>query len=197
MGHVSGPSRFPGSGYDDRMARRLFIFDDPDRFVAGTIGSPGQRSFYLQARQAGALVTVAVEKTQVAVLADRLGELLDTVQAATVSAAGAGGTDQQPLDEPLVEAFRVGAMALAWDAGAEAVVVEAQPLDDDAEYVEVPDDDPEGPDLLRVRLSPDEARAFVSRSLDVVGAGRPPCPFCGMPLEATGHFCLQRNGRLN
>lgn len=196
MGHVSGPSRFRGSGYDDRMTRRLFIFDEPDRFVAGTVGAPGQRSFYLQARKAGALVSVAVEKTQVAVLADRLGDLLDTLQPDTAEAA-ADGSDQQPLDEPVIEAFRVGAMALAWDAGAQAVVVEAQPLDDDADYREVPDDDPEGPDLLRVRLSPDEARAFVSRSLDVVGAGRPPCPFCGMPLEPTGHFCLRSNGRLN
>ncbi len=179
------------------MARRLFLFDDPDRFVAGTVGTPGQRSFYLQARKAGSVVTVAVEKTQVAVLADRLGDLLDSIQPQTAAAAGPDGSDHRPLDEPVVEAFRVGAMALAWDAGAQAVVVEAQPLDDDAEYREVADDDPEGPDLLRVRLTPDDARAFVSRSLDVVGAGRPPCPFCGMPLEPTGHFCLRSNGRLN
>ncbi|HEX5397277.1 MAG TPA: DUF3090 family protein, partial [Candidatus Limnocylindria bacterium] len=61
------------------MARRLFIFDEPDRFVAGTIGEPGARSFYLQARKGGAVVSVSLEKTQVAVLADRLGDLLDSI----------------------------------------------------------------------------------------------------------------------
>ena len=177
------------------MARRLFIFDDPDRFVAGTVGQPGQRSFYLQARKGGAVVTVGVEKTQVAVLADRLGDMLDAIE--PTSPMSGPSADAGPLDEPLIEAFRVGAMSLAWDPQQQSVVVEAQPLADDGEYHETADNDPDGPDLLRVRISPAEARSFIDRSLTLVGAGRPACPFCGMPLEPTGHFCLRANGQLN
>lgn len=177
------------------MARRLFIFDEPDRFVAGTVGEPGARSFYLQACKGGAVVSVSLEKTQVAVLADRLGDLLDTIEPAVQASTDA--RDPKPLDEPVVEVFRVGAMALAWDPAHGSVVVEAQPLDDAVDYHEVPDDDPDGPDVLRVRISAAEARSFVDRSLALVGAGRPACPFCGMPLELTGHFCTQGKGRLN
>ncbi len=176
------------------MPRRLFIFDDPDRFVAGTVGGPGERSFYLQARKGGAVVSVGLEKTQAAVLADRLAQMLDALEGAGVDPPIG---DPMPLDEPIVESFRVGAMALAWDAGHGTVVVEAQPLAEDGEYHEAPDDDPDGPDLLRVRLSADGARSLVDRLLHLVGAGRPSCPFCGMPLEPTGHFCTRTTSRLN
>lgn len=175
------------------MARRLFVFDEPDRFVAGAVGDPGNRTFYLQARKGGVLVSVALEKAQVAALASRLSDLLDAVEVETPRT----DPDAAALDEPLVELFRVGAMALAWDAAGEQVVIEAQTESDDGEYVEVPDDAPDGPDLLRVRMDGREARAFVRRAQALVVAGRPPCPFCGQPLDPQGHFCPRRNGQLN
>jgi uncharacterized repeat protein (TIGR03847 family) len=58
------------------MPRRLFVFDDPDRFATGTVGQPGSRTFFLQARASGRVVSVVIEKTQVSALAERLGELL-------------------------------------------------------------------------------------------------------------------------
>jgi uncharacterized repeat protein (TIGR03847 family) len=176
------------------MTRRLFIFDEPDRFVAGTVGEPGDRAFYLQARKGGALVSVGIEKVQVAALAARLDDLLDAVDA---PATDAEATDQHPLEEPVVELFRVGAMALAWDPDREAIVIEAQTPTDDGDYVELPDDAQDGPDLLRVRIPPTDARGFVRRAEALVTAGRPPCPFCGQPLEPSGHFCPRGNGQLN
>ncbi|HUF07232.1 MAG TPA: DUF3090 domain-containing protein [Candidatus Binatia bacterium] len=175
------------------MTRRLFLFDDPDRFVAGAVGEPGERAFYLQARKGSVLVSVGLEKIQVAALAQRLEDLLDAVEAPTERAVA----DAHDLEAPVVELFRVGAMALAWDAGTEAVVIEAQTPSEDGEYVELPDDADEGPDLLRVRLSAADARGFVHRAEALVSAGRPACPFCGQPLEATGHFCSRGNGALN
>jgi len=175
------------------MTRRLFIFDDPDRFVAGTIGEPGERAFYLQARQGSALVSVALEKVQVAALAARLDDLLDAVDA---PADGSGG-DQRGLEEPVVELFRVGAMALAWDAGNEAIVIEAQTPTEEGDYVELPDDADQGPDLLRVRLDPVDARGFVRRAEALLGAGRPACPFCGEPLDPQGHFCARGSEPVN
>jgi uncharacterized repeat protein (TIGR03847 family) len=180
------------------MPRRLFIFDRPDRFVAGVVGEPGSRAFYLQARQGGALITVGLEKTQVSALAERLGELLIAVGEAGVTEAGgaaAGGTDPAPpLEEPVVELFRVGALTLAWDPEQSEVLVEARPVSEDGEYPEVSDDDPAGPDLLRVTLDPRAARRFTVAAVALVAAGRPACPFCGQPLDPTGHFCLRMNG---
>lgn len=174
------------------MPRRLFLFDEPERFLAGTVGEPGNRTFYLQARKGGALATVALEKTQVAALAERLEDLLDAVE------AGPATSDEEAsLDEPLRELFRVGAMALAWDATSETVVIEAQTPSDDGEYAELPDDAPDGPDLLRVRIDPSTARRFVRHAETLLSAGRPPCPFCGQPLDPQGHFCARSNGRLN
>jgi uncharacterized repeat protein (TIGR03847 family) len=189
----------------DGMPRRLFIFDSPDRFVPGTVGVPGNRTFFLQARKGRAVVTVALEKAQVSALADRMSELLMVVDEDGPLAVLAGGPAHEatpaeaehPLDEPVVEAFRVGAMALSWDADAERVVIEAQPQDESGEYVEADDDAEEGPDVMRVRIEPDDARTFVRRARSLVASGRPPCPFCGEPLEPTGHFCVQQSGLLN
>lgn len=175
------------------MARRLFVFDDPDRFVAGAVGEPGSRTFYLQARKGSVLVSVSLEKEQVAALADRLGDLLAAVEAPVETAV----EDSGALDDPIVELFRVGAMALAWDATTSTIVIEAQTPSADGDYVEVPDDADDGPDLLRVRIDPAAAEGFVRRAAALMTAGRPACPFCGEPLSATGHFCTQRNGRVN
>ena len=51
------------------MPRRIYSFDHPDRFVAGAVGQPGQRTFFLQATKGGQIVSVALEKAQVAILA--------------------------------------------------------------------------------------------------------------------------------
>jgi uncharacterized repeat protein (TIGR03847 family) len=172
------------------MTRRLFIFDDPDRFVAGSVGEPGERAFYLQARKGGALVSVALEKVQVAALAERMDDLLNAVDAAD----GPAAPEEPGLEEPVVELFRVGAMALAWDARNEAVVVEAQTPTEDGEYAELPDEAEDGPDLLRVRIDVARARRFVLRTEALLAGGRPACPFCGEPLEPSGHFCLRASG---
>lgn len=171
------------------MARRVFDFDTPDRFVAGVIGEPGARTFYLQARQGGALVSIGLEKTQVAALAGRMSELLDTVEGLSGELSAGVARDDRPLEEPTVALFRVGAMALAWDATAAQIVIEAQPLGADAALDDSPGQSPATLDLFRVRVEPARARDFVRRAAALVAAGRPACPFCGEPLEPTGHFC--------
>ncbi|TMR90854.1 DUF3090 domain-containing protein [Nonomuraea basaltis] len=172
----------------------VFDYDPPERFVAGALGQPGARVFFLQARAEGRLTTVALEKLQVAALAGRLDELLDEVLrlsggAAQVPAlAPADLTDDEPLDVPVAEDFRVGTMALAWDAERSQVVIEAQ------EVVDEDDLDSPDPAVLRVRISAGAARAFTQRALQIVSAGRPPCPLCAQPLDAAGHVCVRLNG---
>ena len=184
------------------MSRRRYLFDPPERFVAGTIGRPGDRTFFLQARDGPRVVSIVLEKVQVAVLADRLAELLSELERRGVATAGevaaaASGEDVRPLDEPLNEAFRAGSLTLGWDGDAERVLVEARAQSEDGEEIDPDEDDDEdedGPDLLRVRMTADAARSFVARAARVVAAGRPPCPLCGAPLDPQGHICPRRNG---
>ena len=70
------------------MARRRYLFDPPERFVAGTVGRPGDRTFFLQARDGPRVVSIVLEKVQVAVLADRLGDLLSELERRGVEAVG-------------------------------------------------------------------------------------------------------------
>lgn len=181
------------------MPRRILVFDPPDRFVAGTVGQPGQRTFYLQARQGDRLATVLLEKVQVAALADRLEVLLAELRrrGLSIPTEAPEEGDHAPLDEPLAEEFRAGTMSLAWDTRTEEIIIEARAIageDPGEEADEVDDDDPEGPDLLRVRLTPTAALGFIERAERVVASGRPPCPWCGQPLDPQGHFCPRRNG---
>jgi uncharacterized repeat protein (TIGR03847 family) len=180
------------------VPRTIFDFDPPERFVAGTVGQPGDRTFYLQASGRGRTVSVALEKVQVQVLAERLEELLETARRTggdVPATSGRALEDTAPLDAPVEEEFRVGTMGLAWDGEREQVVVEAlAQTSGEGEETEPLTDDDEGPDALRVHLSPPMARAFVQRAQRVVAAGRPPCPLCGLPLDAEGHVCPRQNG---
>ena len=171
----------------------VFEFERPQRFVAGTVGPPGQRTFFLQARDASRLVTVSCEKEQLSVLADRIGALLDEYAADTTNESAATlFADNDPLDTPVEDEFRVNTISLGWDPQREAVLLEAD---------HEPDADGEEPavttgeeDSIRVVLAPAQARAFAQRTKALLAAGRPPCPFCGGPLDAGGHVCPRANG---
>jgi uncharacterized repeat protein (TIGR03847 family) len=185
------------------MPRRLFVFDDPDRFATGTIGEPGKRTFFLQARSGKRVVSVVIEKTQVSALAERLGQLLVELdqQGIVADPTTPIEPDEQPLDEPLNETFRTGSLTLGWDGEVERILVEAraqievESVEEAIEALQVEDDDEDGPDLLRVHLTPGAARSFVEQANRVVRAGRPTCPLCGNPLDPGGHICPRKNGQ--
>ncbi|MGZ6764246.1 MAG: DUF3090 domain-containing protein [Nocardioides sp.] len=186
------------------MATVIHSFDPPERFVAGTVGPPGQRTFFLQARTGPRVTSVALEKQQVAVLAERIEELLDELLRsdepdATIPAVSPVALDDTaPLEQPIVEEFRAGTMTLSWDPQDERVVVEVFPFTEEG-VVEpgTPEeeiDEPEPEEMLVVRLPAGLARAFTKRAQAVVGAGRKPCPFCGGPVDPAGHLCPRANG---
>lgn len=200
-------TRLSAAAPEHRVAsvpRQIYSFDPPDRFVVGTVGQPGERTFFLQAVAGESVVSVALEKTQVSVLAARLGELLDRVVRLRARAAEdeADVEDVAPLDAPIFEEFRVGTMRLAWDGEDERVVIEAlaQAPEDAGDPsggdVALPDEDDEenGPAILRVRITSAAGRAFIRRAERVVAAGRPPCPLCGLPIDVEGHVCPRQNG---
>jgi len=184
------------------MPRQVFEYDAPERFVAGTTGEPGARTFFLQARVGPRVTTVQLEKQQVSVLAERVDELLDEVvrrtggQAPVPALMPADVEDTAPLEVPIEEEFRVGTMSLAWDGDVERVVIECFEAGEgpgDEEDLSDTDDAASGA-VLRVWLTGAGARAFAKRALAVVAAGRPPCPFCSGPLDPDGHICPRANG---
>lgn len=176
------------------MPRQVFDFPEPERFVVGTVGMPGERTFFLQARSGNRIVSVVLEKLQVAALADRLEQILSVIEG--TSSAFPHDVDDRPLELPIFEEFRVGTLALGWDDDAQKLVIEAYATSDDEsdEVPDIGDDDDEGVDTLRVRLTVDQGRAFILRARTMVNSGRPPCPFCGQPLDPTGHICPRANG---
>jgi uncharacterized repeat protein (TIGR03847 family) len=196
------------------MSHQVHSFEPPERFVAGTVGEPGDRTFFLQARGAGRVISVALEKVQVSLLAEKLEELLVEANkrfgVTLPEAALLGGHDNEPLDTPVDEEFRVGTLGLAFDVDTSTVVIEAIEAGDAEVEIELGDDTPEEPDdeeddeedeepdddldRLRVRLTPEATRAFIDRARRVVAAGRPPCPLCGQPLDPAGHLCPRHNG---
>lgn len=192
------------------MTRRIFSFDQPDRFVCGAVGQPGQRTFFLQASKGDRVVSVALEKAQVAVLAERIAMLLLALREGGVKVGEESTSGEPRLAEPVVPEFRVGTLTLGWDSDRERVVIEARELtsddpeeadDEEEEDVEEPvlmaSDLTDGPDVVRVQLEPEKALEFASGAVAVVQAGRPTCPNCGAPLDPTGHFCPRRNGYAN
>lgn len=184
----------------------VHAFDPPERFVAGTVGPPGERAFFLQAREGSRLVSVGLEKQQVMVLAERMDQLLDELMRSQTrevvpAVAPLSMDDADPLEQPIEEEFRAGTMTLSWDPDDERVVVEVFPyteaavvspdqLDEDLEDLE----EPEPEELLLVRLTAAAARSFVKRAEQVVQAGRPTCPFCGSAIDPDGHLCVRANG---
>jgi len=184
------------------MSRVIHVFRQPDRFVAGTVGEPGDRAFYLQAVEDVRMVSVLLEKQQVTVLAERISALLveiarrfGTDSEETPDTATADVVDTEPLTAPVEEEFRVGTMGLGWDADSSSIVVELLAFtEEEIDESVVLDDTEEGPDAVRVFLSPEQAKAFAARAELVISAGRPPCPLCAEPLNPAGHICPRQNG---
>ncbi|MCU0263700.1 MAG: DUF3090 family protein [Candidatus Nanopelagicales bacterium] len=178
------------------MPRQILLHDPAERFVTGTVGMPGDRTFFLQARSGNLITSVALEKSQVATLADRLeGLISDVAQRLGLEVPEPGPADLDPLEVPLVEEFRVGAIAFGWDPATEQMLFElhGQSSEEDLDPTELDDED-EGPPVLRVRTTLMQAIDFIDRARRVVAAGRPPCPFCQQPLDPAGHICPRANG---
>lgn len=179
------------------MPTRVHEFAWPDRVVVGTIGLPGARTFYLQVRAGTQLVSVALEKEQSALLAEKIDEILD--QLITVEGNPFSVPTSTPIElvdndqlEDVREQFRAGAMSLGWDPTTAQVVIEAYPIidvDADDNDASLDAEDADVPEMLLVRMPVGTARAFSKRTREIVGAGRPTCPLCGYPIDADGHIC--------
>ncbi|MFO7690883.1 MAG: DUF3090 domain-containing protein [Cryobacterium sp.] len=177
------------------MPTLVHDFAWPDRVVIGTVGAPGSRTFYLQVRTGNQLISVALEKQQSALLADKISEILNQLMSNEGNAFSVPAVtpvelvDNDPLELPVDEQFRTGAMSLGWDPSTAQVVIEAYPLEPDANE-DADDDVVEPTQMLVVRMPVGTAQAFAVRTHEVVGAGRPLCVLCGVPIDSDGHVCV-------
>lgn len=165
----------------------IHAFFNPQRFVAGTVGQPGERAFFIQATQDSKVVSVALEKSQLQAMVSRLEMILNDIRKSTPLALFERvPADDQPLTSPIDTEFVVGAISLSWDADLERMCLELYELEEDEESNE-------GHKLV-AHLSLGFAAAFCQRSQSVINAGRLPCPFCAIPIDPRGHLCPRANG---
>ncbi len=163
-----------------------YELDPVDWVTAGAVGEPGQRTFYVQARQGQDLLALVVEKSQVKWLAQLAQELLNrvgvTVQPDDLDAAA------QQLREPIVPAWRVGSLSLGTDEDGERFLLEAEELAGDEEQEE--------PGTARLWMSRDQLVAMAAYAAFIIEAGaRDSCRLCGRPIDPqSGHVCPARNG---
>lgn len=164
-----------------------YEFTQPDRFIAGTVGEPGERAFYLQIRSSTRLLSVAVEKAQVQAISERLEVMISEIRKSTpLMIIEKLPRDDAPLESPIDAEFQIGAMSLAWDESTQLICIQLFELEDDEEEVEG--------EVVEINITPAMAAAFSLRSKAVVNAGRLPCPFCGIPIDPRGHLCPRSNG---
>jgi uncharacterized repeat protein (TIGR03847 family) len=167
----------------------------PDRFTVGAVGPVGQRLFVLQCWQAGTILTVKVEKNQVALLASYLARI--------VRELGRPGTLPEDLDVAFSEGdepdWVVGTIGVSYDEESDRLLVAVEELIRENEDDEDDEDDERGlqpseGERARISITKEQAAAFAIRATRLVEAGRPPCPLCGLPLDPSGHDCPRTNG---
>jgi uncharacterized repeat protein (TIGR03847 family) len=176
---------------------RIFLFDPVERFVVGTVGIPGERTFFIQARTGSRLVSVSLEKAQVAAIADRVLQILREIRVSEpLTLFERVAYDDQPLESPIDEEFRVGVIGLAYVSDRRLIEIDLQAIMDsdnaDDELLEI--DTTSDQDILRILMTLGYAENFAKRANTVVAAGRAPCPFCGGPIDPNGHLCPRANG---
>jgi uncharacterized repeat protein (TIGR03847 family) len=168
---------------------RIRKLDPLESFIVGTIGQPGEREFYLQAKFHGGIHSFAIDKGQVSALADRMAMLIGELKAADYRFENVIAV---PLEVPLIPEFQIGVIGIVWLGETEQVSLDIQEITEGDNDL-VPEDEA-GPALFRLLMSPDIANAFVNQARKVVSAGRAPCPFCGLPINREGHLCPRANG---
>lgn len=164
-----------------------FELPEPDWVTVGTVGPPGQRTFYLQARQADRVITLKLEKQQVAALSSLLTELMADLPAAIDSPAVPA-----ELAEPVLAEWAVGGMQLAYDESADKIVLLAEEVPGGDEEEEPAEDASTA--VARLMITRAQATALIAKGLELVNAGRATCPLCGYPMDPAGHSCPRTNG---
>ena len=106
--------------------RESFELTQPEHFTCGTVGEPGQRVFFIQARQGRRLVTLKSEKEQVRALGEYLAELLDKLPAGT-----GVKLPEAALVEPIEPAWPIASIGLGYDDDTRRIEIVATAVAED------------------------------------------------------------------
>jgi uncharacterized repeat protein (TIGR03847 family) len=155
-----------------------YDLSSPDRITVGTVGPVGDRLFLLQFRQGPVLLTLKIEKQQVAVLADYLARIVKDQE------RPGHLPEESGLEEPTEPAWVVGTVGVSFDEAEDRVILVIEE--------QVPEDETGA--IARLSVSREQAAGFAIQATRVVESGRPPCPLCGSPLDPSGHECPRTNG---
>jgi uncharacterized repeat protein (TIGR03847 family) len=176
------------------MPRIIYRHQPATRFIVSAIGDPGERQFFIQVKSDDGINSVTLEKSQVIALTQRFEELIRELRrgklATTADLSDASVIDDLPMELPIDEDFRVGVISITWENDLVVVNIQAISQDDDL----ILDDLESGPDLLIATLRINQVKGFCARATTIVSAGRPACPFCGLPIDPLGHLCPRANG---
>jgi uncharacterized repeat protein (TIGR03847 family) len=173
----------------------LRIFENVSRFTVGTVGMPGERTFYLQFTSGNQVISTSLEKSQVAALSERLNYMLKEIRLVHPLAPRPQLIrDSLPLETPVVEEFRIGSLAIFYDETQELVQIDLREInageEEDEEDLPLVD----SVEMIRLFITATQAKTFHDRAELVIAAGRQPCPFCGFPIDPQGHLCARANG---
>jgi len=171
------------------------IFDNIERFTVGTVGVPGERTFFIQFKSGNELFSTSLEKSQVAAMSERLQYMLKEIrQVHPLSPRPQLQRDSLPLENPVLDEFRVGSIAIFYEEKSERIQIDLRELifnesdsDDDLHSLE-------NVQMFRLFITPTQALIFHDRAELIIAAGRQPCPFCGLPIDPQGHLCARANG---
>ncbi len=173
----------------------LRTFTDVSRFTVGTVGLPGERTFYLQLNSGNTVISASLEKSQVAALSERLEYMLKEIRLVHPLAPRPQLIrDSLPLEMPVMDEFRIGSIAIFFDEDTQLIQIDLREVNTNDEDLD--DDSPllEDIQVIRLFISPSQAKTFHDRAELVIAAGRQPCPFCGFPIDPQGHLCARANG---
>lgn len=171
----------------------LRSFDEVSRFTVGTVGLPGDRTFYIQIKSGATTLSLSLEKSQVAALSERLQYMLKEIRLVHPLAPRPQlSRDSLPLETPVIDEFRIGSIAIFYNEDSELIQIDLRELNLGDEEDELPIVD--GVEVVRVFITAAQAKTFYDRAELVVAAGRQPCPFCGFPIDPQGHLCARANG---
>jgi uncharacterized repeat protein (TIGR03847 family) len=168
------------------MAHQIDL-NPTNHLTVGTVGPPGQRTFFLQGGRGAQTISLVIEKEQAALLGSSLESFLEELNRnhplGTRESAEPVWMDMR-LREPIEELFRVGNMGLGYSENDELVVLIAYELVEEGE----------DPNVVSFWATRAQIQSLVKHIVEVVRQGRPICGNCGRPIDAEGHFCPQRNG---
>ena len=173
----------------------LRTFNDISRFTVGTVGLPGERTFYLQFKSGNIVISASLEKSQVAALSERLNYMLKEIRLVHPLAPRPQLLrDSLPLEMPVMDEFRIGSIAIFFDEESELIQIDLREINLNEEEIDENLPVLNEVEVIRLFITASQAKTFYDRAELVIAAGRQPCPFCAFPIDPQGHLCARANG---